>query len=97
VSGRYTLSPRAQLDLEGIWDHTEKRWGIAKAEEYTIQLWRQIEAVADNPASGRECAEIRAGYFKYRSGSHFLFYRLTEAGIDIVRILHERMDFPRHL
>jgi toxin ParE1/3/4 len=28
---------------------------------------------------------------------HLLFYRLTDDGVDIVRILHERMDFGRHL
>jgi toxin ParE1/3/4 len=40
---------------------------------------------------------VRSGYLKYRSGSHFVFYRLTEGGIDVVRILHTRMDFERHL
>jgi toxin ParE1/3/4 len=30
--------------------------------------------------------------------SHFLFYRVTEANmIDVVRILHQRMDIAAHL
>ena len=33
----------------------------------------------------------------YPAGSHVLFYRNVKAGIDIVRILHSRMDFERHL
>jgi toxin ParE1/3/4 len=31
------------------------------------------------------------------SGAHVIFYREIAAGIDIVRILHRRMDVPRHL
>jgi len=61
------------------------------------QLWRHIEDASADPAIGRPCPEVRAGYFKYRSGSHFLFYRLIFNGIDVVRILHQSMDFPRHL
>jgi toxin ParE1/3/4 len=52
--------------------------------------------VAD-PHLGRDCGHIRDGYRKYASGSHVLFYRLADDGVDIVRILHERMDFGRHL
>lgn len=35
----------------------------------------------------------------YRStaGSHVIFYRLTQGGIDIVRILHGSVDFEQHL
>ena len=36
-------------------------------------------------------------YRKYGAGSHVLFYRSVKAGIDIVRILHGRMDFEQHL
>jgi len=96
VTGRYTVSPRAQGDLDEIWDHTAKRWGIDQAEFYTRELGRHIEIVAAQPLIGRACPEVRAGYYKYPSGSHLLFYRLTEGGIDVVRILHERMDFARH-
>jgi toxin ParE1/3/4 len=46
---------------------------------------------------GRACPEVRAGYYKIPSGSHLLFYRLVEGGIDVVRILHESMDHGRHL
>jgi len=97
MTGRYVLSPRAQLDLDDIWNYTESRWGIGQPEKYTRQLWQHIKAIAARPTSGRACPEVRAGYHKYRSGSHFLFCRITSNGVDVVRILHERMDFERHL
>jgi len=33
----------------------------------------------------------------FQVGSHVVFYRLIDKHIDIVRILHQRMDFERHL
>jgi toxin ParE1/3/4 len=97
VTTRYVLSRRAQADLDAIWDHTESQWGLQQAERYIRQIWQDIDTVAAEPMLGRDCSEVRAGYRKYRSGSHLLFYRVTTGGIDVVRILHERMDFERHL
>jgi toxin ParE1/3/4 len=97
MMGRYVLSPRAQTDLSDIWDYTADRWGLDQAETYTRDLWQRIEAVAARPAMGQDCSDIRAGYCKISCGSHSLFYRLIADGIDIVRILHERMDFARHI
>jgi toxin ParE1/3/4 len=96
VTGRYTISPRARGDLDDIWTYTERRWGLDQAEFYTRQIGRDIVTVAAQPKMGRACSDIRAGYYKYSTGSHVLFYHLIDGGIDIVRILHERMDFGRH-
>jgi toxin ParE1/3/4 len=96
MTGRAVLSPRAQGDLEDIWDYTMKRWGLDQAEFYARQIWQHIEAAARRPTIGRPCPEVRAGYYKYPSGSHILFYRRIDGDIDIVRILHKRMDFGQH-
>lgn len=93
---RYTLSPRAQSDLEEIWDYTAARWSVDQAEIYVCQIKAAVEAAAD-PRRGRACDEVRAGYRKYPAGTHVLFYRTMANGVDIVRILHQRMDFERHL
>jgi toxin ParE1/3/4 len=97
MKGRFVLKPRAHADLDEIWDYTADRWGLDQAETYIRRLWNDIQTVADNPSLGRECIEVRPGYRKYPSGSHVLFYRLTDDGIDVVRILHERMDYERHI
>jgi len=52
----------------------------------------------DNPMIGRACDEVRPGYRKHAVGSHTLYYRIASADvIDVVRILHQRMDVDRHL
>ena len=97
MTARFTLTPRAQGDLSDIWDHTADRWGIAQAETYTRQLGAHVAMVAGNPALGRACPEVRTGYYKFQSGAHILFYRMMDNGIEVVRVLHERMDYGQHL
>lgn len=97
MTSRVALSPRAQSDLDGIWDYTTARWGADQAEIYVRQLWRDITALAARPSLGRACPEAGTGYHRFPSGSHLVFYRLAAAGIDVVRILHQRMDYEQHI
>ncbi|OBI43659.1 plasmid stabilization protein ParE [Mycobacterium kyorinense] len=98
MSSRYLLSPAARADLEQIWDYTNDRWGVDQAEEYLRELQHAIGRAAANPLIGRACDEIRPGYRKLAAGSHTLYYRVTAEGVvDIVRILHQRMDVDRHI
>lgn len=98
MSGRYLLSPAAQADLEQIWDYTYGHWDVDQAEHYVRELQRAINRIAANPLIGRACDEIRPGYRKMAAGSHVLFYRVTaDEIVDVVRILHQRMDVNRHL
>ena len=94
---RYILSPLAQNDIDEIWNYTAKNWDINQAETYIRDLKTAIETVAANPKWGRSCEKIRSGYYKYPAGSHVIFFCLVDIGIDVKRILHERMDFERHL
>ena len=97
MTGRVVLSPRAQRDLDEIWDYTAERWGAAQAGVYIRQLDAACNALAADPALARSAAEIKEGYLRHRSGSHIVFCRQTPTGIKVVRILHTRMDFDRHL
>nr|WP_244098424.1 type II toxin-antitoxin system RelE/ParE family toxin [Burkholderia ambifaria] len=37
------------------------------------------------------------GYWRYMVGSHVVFYRETADSLDVIRVLHQRMDVDRHL
>lgn len=93
----YVLTPAARADLDALWTFGETQWGAARAELYIREIQRAVETVAKDPRRGRPCDDIREGYFKFAVGSHLLFYRRRADVIDIVRILHQRMDFDRHL
>lgn len=94
---RYLLTPAAQRDLFAIWDYTAEQWGIRQAEKYIRDLQKAIEDLAEHPQWGRSREEIRDGYRSYTCGKHVVFYRTPPNSIDIVRLLHERMDFDSHL
>ena len=95
---RYRLSPLAERDLEGIWFYTFENWSAEQADHYHNQIMAAIEGLADGSRQGRPIDDIRPGYRKLAVRSHFLFYRITDTGlIDIVRILHQRMDVSAHL
>ena len=94
----YILSPAAQADLNQIWDYSARNWGAAQANRYVLDIRRAIEGLADGSRQGRAIDDIRPGYRKLAVASHFLFYRITDAGmIDIIRILHQRMDAASRL
>jgi len=94
---KLVLSPRAQADIDDIWEYTVQRWGERQAETYTSLIKEGVDAIADNPGVGRPCDDVRPGYRRYPVGSHVLFYRVRAADIVVVRILHKRMDVERHL
>lgn len=94
---RYRLAPAARQDLSGIWDVTEEPWDVRQAEIYIAEVRAAIERVAGDPARGRGCDEIRRGYRRYAIGSHLVFYVETGDTVDVIRVLHQRMDPSRHL
>jgi toxin ParE1/3/4 len=94
---RFILSPRARGDLDDIWSYTRRTWGVRQAELYIRTIQAAVNAVADEPQLAKSCEHVRKGYFRYPAGSHMLFFRLSRNGIDVVRILHRKMDFKRHL
>lgn len=90
-------TPAAQRDLGAIWDYAAEQWDVAQAETYVTEIWAAIERVADDPRRGRRCDDVRLGYRRYGVGSHLLCFVERPDGVDVVRILHQRMDPTRHL
>lgn len=92
----YRLTPAAQRDLSSIWGFTHERWDENQAETYISEIRAAVERIAVDPQRGRACDEIREGYRRYGIGSHLIFYLESADGVDVVRILHQRMDPTRH-
>ena len=93
----YVLSPRAQADIDEIWEYSADRWDIDQANRYISEIRRAIEVVASDPRRGRPCDEIRRGYRRFSAGSHVLFFRIVADQIDVARVLHQSMDFRLYL
>jgi toxin ParE1/3/4 len=98
MSAGYRLAPAAQRDLADIWTYTARVWGALQAKHYILSIRDACEALALGRKRGQPIDDIRPGYRKFTVGSHVLFYRVGDAGtIDIIRILHQRMDVARRL
>jgi toxin ParE1/3/4 len=95
--GSYTLSGKADGDIENIAEASLQQWGLARAEQYILGLHETFQMLVEFPDLGRDASHIRPGYRKIETAGHSVFYRKTEDGILIVRVLHQSLDFERHL
>jgi toxin ParE1/3/4 len=94
---RPILSPLAQKDLRSIWLYSAENWGRKQADRYAGSIRQDIARIAARPEIGNSDNVLRQGYAWRLTGSHIIFYRIIDGGVDIVRILHQSMDFDRHL
>lgn len=93
----YRFSPEAERDLAEIWRYTNRQWGRDQASRYILTLKTICTDLAEAPQKGQSLAHIRPGYRRRRAGLHVIYYKPTEYGAAIIRILHQRMDAPQHL
>ncbi|RUW54549.1 MULTISPECIES: type II toxin-antitoxin system RelE/ParE family toxin [unclassified Mesorhizobium] len=90
------FSPKAKADLDAIWDHSLGEWGAERAEAYIRTIHSVVKLIDQFPTIARSASNIRPDLLKYAVGSHVVFLRMGQGSINVVRILHQRMDYPRH-
>jgi toxin ParE1/3/4 len=93
----FRISAKAKADLISIARYTEDRWGREQRNSYLAKLDGSFHLLAEKPHIGRSCDDISMGYRKYHVGRHLIFYRQSDNEIEIIRILHDRMDIEIHL
>ncbi len=91
------LTPAALRDLENIWRYTAQQWNEAQAARYLDVLNAGFEALAMAPPVAPACDHVLPGYRRQRIGNHVVYFKLGKDLVTVVRVLHERMDAPRHL
>ena len=92
----YRLTPKAADDLDGIYEYTIVNFGLERARGYLNDLHRRFNNLAGHPALGRGAGQFAPGLRRYTYRSHVVYYMPEDRGVLIVRVLHERMDAPRH-
>ena len=95
----YKISQDANLDIQNIWIYTFENCSLEQADKYINQIIDEIEYLNEHPQSGKNYSQIRKGYFCSRINSLFIFYKinLRLEQIEIIRILHQRMDIESQL
>jgi len=95
----YKISLQASNDIENIWLYTFENWSLEQADRYVNLIFDEIEYLTDNPKSGKNFNHIRKNYRCSKVKSHIIFYRLVDKqkDIEIIRVLHQRMDLENRL
>jgi len=93
----YRLTPKAIDDMEATWLYSLTQWGTQQAGRYIDDVTEAFEFLAESPKAGMNCENIRVGYRKHPVIRHVIYYRETDYGIEVIRVLHDRMLATRYL
>ena len=99
------LGRQAEQDYLEILQWTVKSFGEGQANIYAETMALAIEALQGGPdvLGARVRDDIQPGIRTLhvarqgRAGRHFVVFRATGSDIDVLRLLHDSMDLPRHL
>lgn len=93
----YTLSKRADRDLNEIYRYSTEKFGKQKAASYLLSLIECLEMLAHYPYCGSLANHVSANIRRHWHCSHVIYYHLRKHDIFILRILHQSMHVKRHL
>ena len=95
---KYRISKQAINDLNDIWVYTFREWSKEQADRYYTLIIEEIEFIAENYWTGKSLEQTRKNYRVTKVKSHLIFYgKLENDVVEVVRILHQRMDIKRRL
>ena len=85
--GGYKLSGEARADLIAIARYGDERFGVSQSDRYRDQITRHFELLARQPLLFPAVDHIRAGYRRSVCGVHSIYYRVTDQGVEIMRLI----------
>jgi len=90
---KFRLTKKALEDLSDIWNYTYDEWSEKQADKYYNLLLVSCQEVADHPNLGKQYEIIKQGVLGLKTNYHIIFFRsISKSEIEVLRILHERMD-----
>ena len=96
MTSAYQLTRIADNDLFQIWRESREQWGSRQADKYLNELESCFIELSQHPKLGRARPEIRQGYRSIPKNKHLIFYRQHRGIIEIIRVLHQRMEITEH-
>ncbi len=92
------LRQEAIDDLNSIWNYTFEEWSENQADLYYGTIKVACKEIGENRIVGKIYSEISRNLFGLKSGKHIIFYHIiSKDEIEVIRILHERMDLKNRL
>ncbi|WP_428374898.1 type II toxin-antitoxin system RelE/ParE family toxin [Lichenicoccus sp.] len=93
----YRTTVRADQDIIDLYIDGIRQFGRDHAERYHEGLAATFELIDGNPLIARDRVEFTPPARLHPYRSHMIVYVLDDAGVLIVRVLHGRQDWERHM
>jgi toxin ParE1/3/4 len=87
----------AEKDLFEIGVYTWTEWGEDQYVKYIELLRETCEHIIPRKTRFARSVPNRPGLLRWRCERHVVYFRKTSDGIEVVRILHDRMLPAKHL
>jgi toxin ParE1/3/4 len=92
----YRLSRAAQEDLREIKSYSLTTWGKKQTQNYLAAIETTLEKLTVSPDLGKSRDDLITGLCSFKINRHVIFYRCHLEELEVVRILHGRMDIPAY-
>ena len=99
-----SISGRAEADVTSQYRWYLSNAGEQVAERFLAAFDSTVQRLAESPDLGRsrrfrdqELVGLRSLAVRGRFGSHLIFYRHSEAGVSVERVMHGARDLPQRL
>ncbi len=92
---RVRLSSLARADLDDIWFYVA-RDNEAAGTRVVRNLLDKCRSIRSHPNRGTPCPDLAPGLRRLTVGNYLIFYRVTDTGPEVARILHRARDLAKH-
>lgn len=90
---QHIISPEANKDLESIIDYFASR-NIEAGERFIDEFNKKCRYLANFPNMGRSYSDIKDYLRGVSLNGYIIFYRITDIGIEILRVVSGYRDYP---
>jgi toxin ParE1/3/4 len=86
----YKLSRVAKDDLIRIHQYGVQKFGLLQADNYFETFFEYFDIIAQQPFSFESVDHIKKGYRRCVCGSDSIYYRITNATVEIMTIVGQQ-------
>jgi toxin ParE1/3/4 len=94
---RLEFTEIARADLKSIRRYSKQTWGVERTDHYMAALRDTMTRLVAGTVVTRNRDDLKPGLQMVVSGRHCIFFEADQSRVLVIRVLHDRMDYPRHL
>jgi toxin ParE1/3/4 len=94
---RLHWSGPAERDIRGIWSYYVSEASTEVADKVLEHIRITAQRLIQHPLSGRPRDDLRPGLRSILSDPYVIFYRISNRGVQIVRVIHGRRNLSAAL